>query len=127
LPGYELAFAPVCWTKTSKVTRGIPGEKREFTSVGQPRIWIDFKRDEVVLDEPHSSMMNMHVWEFVAKQEVKKVEALSIGLFRDPMYNQRGAWPLGSPPSLRCFQVLKELTVYCRSDESTPETPELRD
>jgi hypothetical protein len=52
-----------------------------MTSVGQLQIWIDFERDKVLFDEPHSAMINMQVWGFATKQKIKKIRALSIGLF----------------------------------------------
>lgn len=57
-------------------------------ALGEPRIWADFIRDEVLMDEPHNPMLNrIRCWEFAAKEDVKKIRALGIGIRRDSMPN----------------------------------------
>jgi hypothetical protein len=78
------------------------------------------------MDEPHHLMFNkIRIWEFVAKEEFKKIRGLEIGIRRDSTPNMTNAWRLDTSPSLRTFEVLEELTIYGRPGPPMPETPEM--
>jgi hypothetical protein len=63
--------------------------------LGEPRIWADFTRDEILMAEPHNPMLNrIRYWEFAAKEDIKKIRALGIGIRRDSMPNHTTAWRL---------------------------------
>jgi 5'(3')-deoxyribonucleotidase len=47
----------------------------------EPRIWADFTRDKILMDEPHTSnprFNRIRCWEFAAREDVKKIRALGI-------------------------------------------------
>jgi hypothetical protein len=132
LSRYQLAFGAVDMNRRdrSSLTLGglDHGPSYEFVVVGEPRIWIDFKRDEILNDSSACGGMRYNpiaTLTFCAKEEVKKIRRLSLG----------GRWAAMVKPShprrfcslfrgLQSFEALEELIIYDGSLILKPKAPE---
>lgn len=127
LSRYQLAFGSSTWTKTYG-----PGDGDQVASVGKPRIWVDFERDEILITlsyiKPLMDPFNM--LPFGAEAEVKKIRRLGITRRFTRRYDYAPPdlstnWGLSVSHSLGRFEALKEFTVLAQSEEPFPANLEL--
>ena len=63
------------WIETPR-----PSEKWEISYPRNRRIWVDFERDEIMIDAPYCRFLGTYIriLEWYAREEVKKIRRLSI-------------------------------------------------